>query len=310
VKLRIAEVFKWIRAVLHPFGGAAQKWGKSTAGIPSRKPITQEQVQEWRAQIENSDRFCDGDARGRLTISSTTDGQLITNYGTTKLPIIGTQVPILGFYCFMPMILLAFFLYFHLYLQRLWEALATLPAYFPDGRRLDEKSHPWLLTDLARSHFPRLQEKSVALSFAQSSLSILLAYWVVPITLVAIWFRLLPLHYWNLITFHILVLAFGIGFGLYCVANRWNAFHDLPARFGLMSRFVHFFSVGKSLPAGIVIGVAFLVLSLLALMTYQRPRELRGISGLSNAPISVLSLNGFGLRWPALSAGIHGVDAA
>ena len=85
-----------------------------------------------------------------LTLATTTDAQLITNTSNTKLPVIGTDVAIQNFYWAIPIVLLVLFTYFHLSLQRLWEALATLPAVFPDGRRLDERSHPWLLTDLAR----------------------------------------------------------------------------------------------------------------------------------------------------------------
>jgi hypothetical protein len=92
-----------------------------------------------------------------LTLATTTDVQLFANTNSTKLPVIGTDVAILNFYWAIPIVLLALFIYFHIYLQRLWEALATLPAVFPDARRLDEKSHPWLLTDLVRRHLPRLQ---------------------------------------------------------------------------------------------------------------------------------------------------------
>ena len=94
-----------------------------------------------------------------LTLATTTDVQLFANSSNTKLPVIGTDVAIQNFYWVIPIVLLALFIYFHIYLQRLWEALAALPAVFPDGRRLDEKSHPWLLTDLVRRHLPRLQKK-------------------------------------------------------------------------------------------------------------------------------------------------------
>ena len=69
---------------------------------------------------------------------------------------------------------MALFIYFHIYLQRLWEVLATLPAIFPDGRRLDERSHPWLLGDLVRRYLPRLRRQRLALSRLQSGVSILL----------------------------------------------------------------------------------------------------------------------------------------
>jgi hypothetical protein len=75
-----------------------------------------------------------------LTIANTKDVQFITDVGTSQLPLINTQVPIVAFFIATPIVLLGVFIYFHIYLQRLWEALAKLPAVFPDGLTLDEKT--------------------------------------------------------------------------------------------------------------------------------------------------------------------------
>jgi len=69
-----------------------------------------------------------------LTIATTQDAQLIVNTNLTKLPVIGTDIPIVSFYIVTPLVLLGIFIYFHIYLQRLWEAMSQLPAIFPDGR--------------------------------------------------------------------------------------------------------------------------------------------------------------------------------
>ena len=81
-----------------------------------------------------------------LTIASTTDAGLLGNDTSTKLPIIGTEIQIVGFYVVAPLILLGFYLYFHLYLQFVWDGLAALPAIFPDGTPLYRKGYPWLLS--------------------------------------------------------------------------------------------------------------------------------------------------------------------
>jgi uncharacterized protein YjbI with pentapeptide repeats len=205
-----------------------------------------------------------------LTLAITTDAQLITNNSNTKLPVIGADMPILGFFWAIPIILLALFIYFHIYLQRLWEALATLPAVFPNGQRLDERSHPWLLTDLARRHLPRLQTESLALSWLQSGVSMALGYWAVPFTLAAIWKRLLPLHDWWIIGFHLAMLAIGIGFGFCALANRRKTFKDEPAKLGPIRNFFHNLSAGHGIPAGTVAGLLGLWLSSLALTSYTR----------------------------------------
>ena len=87
-----------------------------------------------------------------LTIATTTDARLLTNTASSPLPIVGTEIPIAGFYWAAPAILLSVYLYLHLMLQHLWKLLATLPAVFPDGVPLDEKAYPWLLTGLVRMH--------------------------------------------------------------------------------------------------------------------------------------------------------------
>lgn len=77
-----------------------------------------------------------------LTIATTTDAELITDTASSSLPIIGTEIPLAGFYLMAPLILLAVYFYFHLYLQRLWRGLSTLPARFPDGRRWTRRPTP------------------------------------------------------------------------------------------------------------------------------------------------------------------------
>jgi len=99
-----------------------------------------------------------------LTLATTRDVQIITNANTTNLPILAVEMPIVSFYAVTPAILLALFVYFHIYLQRLWERIAMLPAFFPDGRRLDEKSYPWLLNDLVREQMPRLRRSAPPLA--------------------------------------------------------------------------------------------------------------------------------------------------
>ena len=88
-------------------------------------------------------------------IGTTADVDLILNTATSPLPIINTPIPIADFYWVGATILAAVYCYLHLYLLRLWRALATLPAMFPDGTALDEKADPWLLTGLVRALLPQ-----------------------------------------------------------------------------------------------------------------------------------------------------------
>jgi uncharacterized protein YjbI with pentapeptide repeats len=155
-----------------------------------------------------------------LTIATTTDPLLLTNSSSSPLPIIRTEIPIAGFFWVAPLILLGFFLYFHIYLQRLWETLADLPAVFPDGTRLDNRAYPWLLNGLVTRQFKRLRNRRPQFSRLQTVLSVLLAWWTVPVTLLALWLRYLPRHDWLGTILHIAltIAALGSGFLFYRAA--------------------------------------------------------------------------------------------
>ncbi len=131
-----------------------------------------------------------------LVIGTTTDVALILNTASSPLPIINTPIPIAGFYAVGAALLAAVYCYFHFYLQRLWRTLASLPAVFPDGAPLDDKTDPWLLTNLVRVDFKQLRRSSPPLTRLENLLAILLAWWLVPLTLLALWVRYLPAHYW------------------------------------------------------------------------------------------------------------------
>jgi uncharacterized protein YjbI with pentapeptide repeats len=128
-----------------------------------------------------------GCAYAALTIFSTEDAKLITNSASSPLPIIQTAIPIAGFFFVAPPILLAMFLYFHLYMQNIWKELSELPSIFLDGKPIDQKAYPWLLNKLVRSHFLILRENRTLFSRLQSGISILLAWWTVPFTTAIFW---------------------------------------------------------------------------------------------------------------------------
>jgi uncharacterized protein YjbI with pentapeptide repeats len=131
-----------------------------------------------------------------LVIGTTTDFALILNTASSPLPIINTPVPIANFYVVGAAILAAVYCYFHFYLQRLWRVLATLPAVFPDGVSLDDRTDPWLLSNLVCTEFVHLRGTAPPLTRLENFLAITLAWWLVPLTLGALWVRYLPAHYW------------------------------------------------------------------------------------------------------------------
>ena len=131
-----------------------------------------------------------------LTIATTIDARLVTDTATFPLPIIGAEIPIVTFYIAAPLVLIGVYAYFHFYLRRLWMALAMLPAIFPDGRTLDARSYPWLVNAIVRRHYRLLSQHQSPMDRIEAFGTIVLAWWIVPITLMGFWIRYLPSHEW------------------------------------------------------------------------------------------------------------------
>jgi uncharacterized protein YjbI with pentapeptide repeats len=129
-----------------------------------------------------------------LVIGTTKDVALILNTSSSPLPIINAPIPITGFYVVGATLVAAIYCYFHFYLQPLWRALATLPAVFRDGVTQDDKTDPWQLTNLVRTEFAQLRATAPPLTRLENRLSIVMAWWLVPVTLFALWARYLPAH--------------------------------------------------------------------------------------------------------------------
>lgn len=142
-----------------------------------------------------------------LAIGTTTDVRLVTNSSSSPLPVLGTEIPIVGFYWAAPLILLGAHLYIHIYLQRLWQGYARLPAVFPDGMSLDQKAYPWLLSSLVQFNLRRLRGRQRLSTCFDHMLCVILAWWVVPFTLAMFWLRYLPRHDWPGTVWHILLIA-------------------------------------------------------------------------------------------------------
>ena len=149
-----------------------------------------------------------------LTIATTTDSALLINNVSSPLPVISTLIPIVTFYYFSPLVLLCLHIYFLFCLQVVWNLLAKLPAVFPDGIPLERKSFPWLLTDLVVFHFRHLRRNLTALSYTQRILSVFLAWYLVPVTLLLFWFRYLPARDLGGSLWHVLVIAFELFFAI------------------------------------------------------------------------------------------------
>jgi uncharacterized protein YjbI with pentapeptide repeats len=152
-----------------------------------------------------------------ISIATTIDARLLTNSAASPLPILDSVIPIAWFYLAAPLVLFVFYIYFHLHLQEVWEALGRLPAVFPDGRPLDKRVYLWFLNGFVRKYSVRLravQDGRPVLLRLQRGLAVLLVWWVVPLTLALFWVRYLTVHDWGVTAIHIVLLVLSILIGV------------------------------------------------------------------------------------------------
>src|SRR5216683_198015 len=146
------------------------------------------------------------DALVCLRIFTTPDSQLVKNSSALPFSGLQTTLPFIPFYLFGPVVILGLYLCFHLYMQRLWDGIAQLPAIFPDGRRLDA-CLPWFARWSARRHFLWLRDTKSPLSFLEAAIAILVLYWVAPATVLLFWARYLTLEDLRGTSLHILLVV-------------------------------------------------------------------------------------------------------
>jgi uncharacterized protein YjbI with pentapeptide repeats len=97
-------------------------------------------------------------------------------------------------------------IYLQMHLSQLWNAMARLPAVFPDGSELDERCYPWLMTKLVRRYVPKLNRRSLSAKSAELLL-LFLGWWLVPVTALGLWQRCRVLDDRHIGTWQIVIVA-------------------------------------------------------------------------------------------------------
>jgi uncharacterized protein YjbI with pentapeptide repeats len=166
-----------------------------------------------------------------LMIWKTRDVQLISD--SSVLPFLhsaaaSTALPTVEIYLIAPALLLAFYLTFQYHLQRLWDFALELPAIFPDGRSLDEH-RPWIVTGLLRVHFRWMNQDAPSTRFIEKAISILLAYWLVPFTLLSYWGRYLTQQDMHGTLLHVILFAAATGVAVYSTTRVGRPQEDWAA---------------------------------------------------------------------------------
>jgi uncharacterized protein YjbI with pentapeptide repeats len=135
-----------------------------------------------------------------LTVFSTPDVSIFTNAPSAVMPNLSTSIPATSLFWIAPLILVMLYAYQQYYMTQYWQDLAGLPDVLPDGSAIERSAHPWLFIDLVRLrgglHAVGLREAVV----------IFLIWGAVPATLLAIWWRYLPLRDLPVTAIHIAIV--------------------------------------------------------------------------------------------------------
>ncbi|HWF37548.1 MAG TPA: pentapeptide repeat-containing protein [Candidatus Acidoferrales bacterium] len=156
-------------------------------------------------------------ALSALLIWMTKDYQLLTNSAVLFFlhsSAAASALPTVQFYLIAPMVLFVVYLVLQFHLQHLWDLVLELPAVFPDGRALGE-NEPRIVLGLLRAHFRWMNADAPSTRFVEKGISMLLAYWIVPLTLLLYWTRFLTLQQLRGSVLQALLIAAAAGVALY-----------------------------------------------------------------------------------------------
>ena len=135
-------------------------------------------------------------ALSALAIWKTKDVQLVTD--SAILPFLhsaraAAAMPTAEIFLIAPVALFLMYLAFLQQIQKICGAALELPAVFPDGTSLGEKESGIIL-GLLRAHFRWMNQETAPSRTLETTISLLLAYWTVPIMLFLFWVRYLTLQ--------------------------------------------------------------------------------------------------------------------
>jgi len=83
-----------------------------------------------------------------ITLLAVQDADFFVPSRQTELPFVGISIPTFSFFIFAPPLAAALYIYLHIHLLKLWDAVADAPETV-DGQPLGESLHPWIANDFA-----------------------------------------------------------------------------------------------------------------------------------------------------------------
>jgi uncharacterized protein YjbI with pentapeptide repeats len=156
-----------------------------------------------------------------LMIWKTRDAQLLTD--SSIIPFLHSRtaaaaLPTAESYLIVPFGIFILYIVFHFHLQKLWDAVQELPAIFPDGHTLGDEE-PGIIVGLLRTHFRWMNPDPSSTRFVERGISLVLAYWIVPTTLLLFWARYLTRQEMHGTILQALLTVLATGVGLYATTK-------------------------------------------------------------------------------------------
>ncbi|MGH9575737.1 MAG: pentapeptide repeat-containing protein [Candidatus Acidiferrales bacterium] len=175
-----------------------------------------------------------------LAIWKTKDIQLVTD--SAILPFLhstraAVAMPTAEIFLIAPVALFLMYLAFLQQVQKICDAALELPAVFPDGTSLGEKESG-VIHGLLRAHFRWMNQETAPSRTLETTTSLLLAYWTVPIMLFLFWARYLTLQEIHGTMLHELLASVAAGIALHATFKvgrpheTWAVQRTLTTRIG------------------------------------------------------------------------------
>jgi uncharacterized protein YjbI with pentapeptide repeats len=152
-----------------------------------------------------------------LTLLSVRDVDFFSISATTDLPIVNIAIPTTTFFWTAALLAAVLHTYFHVFLLKLWDALAEAPPVI-DKLKLGDRVFPWLVNDWALRRRKGRPVTERPMDWLADSVTFLLIWLATPIVLAGFWWRSMPAHaFWLTLT-----IAVAMAVSLYASFHGWR----------------------------------------------------------------------------------------
>jgi len=199
-----------------------------------------------------------------LVIWKTEDAQLLTD--SSLIPYLHSRtaaaaMPTAQIFLLAPLVILSLYLVFQFHLQKVWDATLELPAIFPDGHPLYDRG-PEIIVGLLRAHFWWMNHERSSTQWVAKTISVLLAYWAVPFTLMLYWARYLTMEDSKGTLLQTLAVAVAAGVALHATFKTGRRREQWVKTPKWTSRLAERFSQVSPAILASILGAALLLLSI------------------------------------------------